>query len=376
MASGTSKTASAGGSGSASAFLRDAARKAALKHAGYVAGDGDPLPEREARRVKAMTARTVDDVPDGFLKHAKVKGLRSVEEMESLLRRYVRPKIGSRRINLLKRSDITDWTPSPTSPRDGRATGNPAVSLTGSWAWCARRSTGTPLGTMSSSRRSSRVWRERRSRNWTRDRVLDDDEIRTVWQALDQCGPPAYVRLVRALLFSAARLNEVARLQWPEIAGDVALVPASRTKTKVDHAAPLTSDVLALFGERAVDAGDFIFSTDHGTSPFSGFSKAKRRLDAEIAKLRAEAKLPPMPPWRLHDLRRSARSLLSRAKVDPDIAERVLGHALLGGIRRVYDKHAYLAEKRHALERLAALVRSIVEPPPLNVVTLHTSEAA
>ena len=81
--------------------------KAALKHAGNVAGDGDPLPEREARRVEAMTARTVDDVLDGFLRHAKVKGLRTVEQMESLLRRYVRPKIGSRRINSLKRSEIT-----------------------------------------------------------------------------------------------------------------------------------------------------------------------------------------------------------------------------------------------------------------------------
>ena len=77
-----------------------------------------------------------------------------------------------------------------------------------------------------------------------------------------------------------------------------------------------------------------------------------------------------MPPWRVHDLRRTARSLLSRAKVDPDIAERVLGHAL-PGIRRVYDKHAYLSEKRDALERLAELIKSIVEPSPSKVVPLR-----
>lgn len=125
-----------------------------------------------------------------------------------------------------------------------------------------------------------------------------------------------------------------------------------------------------LIGKPAEEtAGDFVFSTDHGETSFSSFSKAKKRLDAEIAKLRSEAKLPAMAPWRLHDLRRTARSLLSRAKVDPDIAERVLAHAL-PGVRRVYDKYAYLAEKRDALERLAALVKSIVEPPSDKVVSL------
>ena len=82
-----------------------------------------------------------------------------------------------------------------------------------------------------------------------------------------------------------------------------------------------------------------------------------------------------MPHWRIHDLRRTARSLMSRAKVDKDIAERCLGHAL-PGVRGVYDWHEYLDEKRDALERLAALVRSIVEPPPANVVRLHNSEVA
>src|SRR5262249_55410307 len=155
----------------------------------------------------------------------------------------------------------------------------------------------------------------------SRDRVLDDAEIRTLWAALDHCSPPAYVRLVRVLLLSAARLNEMARLQWPEIVGDVAVVPAARTKQRQDHAPPITPDIAPLIGKPLDDSmGDFVFSSDGGATPFSGFSKAKRRLDQQIAKLRAEAELPAMPGWRLHDLRRTARSLMSRAKVDPDIA--------------------------------------------------------
>ena len=144
----------------------DAARKAALKHAGNVAGDGDPLPEREARRVEAMTARTVDDVLDGFLRHAKVKGLRTVEQMKSRCAAMSGRKsaaAGSTRSSAQKSPPC--WTTSPPSPRNGRATRNLAVSPTWSWAWCARRSTGMQSGTMSSCLRSSRAWRERRSRS-------------------------------------------------------------------------------------------------------------------------------------------------------------------------------------------------------------------
>jgi integrase len=75
-----------------------------------------------------------------------------------------------------------------------------------------------------------------------------------------------------------------------------------------------------------------------------------------------------MPGWVLHDLRRTARSLLSRAGVRPDIAERVLGHSLQG-VEAVYDRHAYSAEKADALRRLAALIDSIVQPRE-NVVPL------
>ena len=81
-----------------------------------------------------------------------------------------------------------------------------------------------------------------------------------------------------------------------------------------------------------------------------------------------------MAPWRLHDLRRTARTLMSRAGVPSDHAERVLGHAL-PQIRGVYDKYGYLPEKREALEKLAALLDSIINPPPANVVALRKALA-
>ena len=76
-----------------------------------------------------------------------------------------------------------------------------------------------------------------------------------------------------------------------------------------------------------------------------------------------------MAAWRRQDLRRTARSLMSRAGVSSDVAERVLGHAL-PGVRGVYDRHRYLAEKRAALERLAGLIEQIIAPAVGNVVPL------
>jgi integrase len=81
-----------------------------------------------------------------------------------------------------------------------------------------------------------------------------------------------------------------------------------------------------------------------------------------------------MPAWRHHDLRRTARSLMSRASVPTDHAERVLGHSM-PGIRGIYDRHPFSNEKRDALQRLAALVRSIVEPAGRNVAPLRTTDA-
>ena len=76
-----------------------------------------------------------------------------------------------------------------------------------------------------------------------------------------------------------------------------------------------------------------------------------------------------LPPWRIHDLRRTARSLMARADVRPDIAERVLGHAI-PGVEGVYDRHQYSEQKADALKRLAALIETIINPPTDNVVAM------
>src|SRR5262249_24880197 len=105
-----------------------------------------------------------------------------------------------------------------------------------------------------------------------------------------------------------------------------------------------------------------------GPAAFNGYSEGKRALDA---------KLPPdMPPWVLHDLRRTARSLMARAGVLPDVAERVLGQRIVG-VAGITSRHEYTDEKAAALQALASLVLTIVNPPAAgNVVALGGSRAA
>jgi integrase len=87
-----------------------------------------------------------------------------------------------------------------------------------------------------------------------------------------------------------------------------------------------------------------------GGGHMKGFSKCKRALDS---------RLPDIEPWTIHDLRRTARSLMSRAGVRSDIAERVMGHAIKG-VEGVYDRHSYTAEKGAALKSLSDIIREIV----------------
>jgi integrase len=103
-----------------------------------------------------------------------------------------------------------------------------------------------------------------------------------------------------------------------------------------------------------------VFTCD-GKRPLAAFDQCKKAFDKKCG----------FSDWTIHDLRRTARSLMSRAGVPSDHAERAIGH-VIGGIRGVYDRYAYRAEKLHALEALAGLIDVIVNPPANNVIPMRT----
>src|SRR5262249_48249832 len=164
-----------------------------------------------------------------------------------------------------------------------------------------------------------------------RDRILTDEEIRDLWAALDQITEPfCYAAYIRFLLRTASRREEASEMRRDELVGSVWMIPASRYKNKRDHVVPLTDTARKLIGDKPKDSAKtpYVFSTTGGKLAFSGYSKAKDLLDKKITELRTAAGLEAMPHWTLHDLRRTARSLMSRAGVSADHAERAIGHTI------------------------------------------------
>jgi integrase len=202
-----------------------------------------------------------------------------------------------------------------------------------------------------------------------RDRVLKDDELGIIWKVAAETEG-TFAALVRFLLLTAARRSEAAEMPWAEVddAGDWTL-PKERNKTKRELIRPLSDAAKAVLqGRPRIDGCAYVFTND-GRRPMTGYSKPKRLFDeALLRELRKEdPKAKPLPEWTLHDLRRTARSLLSRAKVDADHGERCLGHTV-GGVRGVYDRYEYHAEKKQAFAALATLIERIVNPPAANVL--------
>src|SRR5262249_20440998 len=150
-------------------------------------------------------------------------------------------------------------------------------------------------------------------------------------------------------------------------AEDVWTIPAEKYKTKKSNVVPLSSEVRRLL-DLLPRQGDYVFGRA-GKTPFSGFSKAKVAVDAAMLEVSRQSRGKRVQPWTIHDLRRTARSLLAASGVRSDIAERVLGHTIKG-VEGVYDRHTYIEEKRDALELLARCVEHIIEPQSSNVVLL------
>ena len=188
-----------------------------------------------------------------------------------------------------------------------------------------------------------------------RSRTLTDAEVQAVWRTADGYAGP-WGAFVKYLLLTATRRNEAARMTWDELSAGNWAIPADRYKTKGEVTLPLSKAAeKVLTGVPRL--GPHVFTTD-GRHPIAGFSKFKARFDQTCG----------VTDWTLHDLRRTARSLMSRAGVNADVAERCLGH-VIGGVRGVYDRHEYRDEMLHAFEALAAQIDSIVDPRP-NVVPM------
>jgi integrase len=210
-----------------------------------------------------------------------------------------------------------------------------------------------------------------------RDRVLEDHELAAVWKASEMQGPP-FGSLVKFLISTGCRRSEGSALRWDEIKDGVWNLPRERNKIARDLPRPLSKAVQQMLAEMP-RLGPFVFSYD-GRKPITGYSKQKRRLDEIVQAVLAEEaanadppRLPiPMPEFVLHDLRRTAASLMQREHVGVtrEVIEACLGH-LVAGVAGVYQRHDYRAEMMRAYEALSREIARILTPPPDNVLPFN-----
>ena len=325
------------------------ARSQARMILGDVAKGHDPLQER--RKAESAAENTLASIVAEYFRREGGK-LRTSAARESILRRLVLPTLGAQQIDTIRRSQIVKLL-------DKIEDANGAPMATGALAclrrvlrWHASRSGDYRSPIVPGMARTTPA-------ELARSRTLSDDEIRAVWAAASQMKN-SFGTLLRFLLLTATRLHEASRMTRSELDGDVWTIPAARYKNGCDHVVPLSAAAKAIVDSMPVINGsDWIF-TNNGRQAVDGMSHYKRKID----------ELSGTSGWRLHDLRRTSRSLMSRAGVNSDHAERCMGH-LQPGVKGVYDRHAYLDEKRQAFEALAALIERILDPPKDNVVALR-----
>jgi integrase len=323
------------------------ARKRARALLGEVAHDRDPLEER--RSEVARERDTFRAVAESYFAR-EGKKLRTGDARRHALARLVYPVMGSRPIADIRRSDIVRLLDKIEDKSGPVMADRTLAYIRKVMNWHASRSDEFRSPIVRGMARTS-------GKDRARARILTDDELRALWKAVEAMPGP-FGAFTKFLLLTSARRAEAAGLTWDEIKDGVWLLPAARNKVKQDLARPLSAAAQSVVN--SVPKLDYYVFTFDGAKPIGGFSKLKERLDAACG----------VKDWTLHDLRRTARSLLSRAGIASDIAEICLGHVLTG-VRGTYDRHEYHAEKKQAFEALAAQVARIVDPSDDNVVTLR-----
>jgi integrase len=320
-------------------------------------------------RIPSPATVTVASVLDDFVaRHVRNKNqpLRSADEYESAFKRLVKPRVGKLGIYEVRRSHIIKMLDEIEDVNGPVMADRTLAYVRKAFNWYAARDDQFNVPVV---RGMARI----KPRERARTRVLSDDEIRAIWPELAKAG--TFGALIKTLLLTAQRRDEVAEMSRKEIASDgIWTIPPERYKAKRLNFVPLSKAALAVIETQPKhDDCDYVFPS-RAKTPYSGYSKSKAKLDkAVFAAMKKQAKkgakVAQIPNWTLHDLRRTAKTLMARAGVRSDISERVLGHAI-AGVEGTYDRHSYADEKRDALEDLAEMVERILNPPPSNVARL------
>jgi integrase len=292
-------------------------------------------------------ADTVAAIAKEFIvRHVEHNKLRTQDEIQRVLDQYILPSWGECPLVEIKRADVTRLVDRVADEHGQRQAEVVFAYVRKLMSWHAARSDdyNSPI-----------VAGMRPAGGRARSRVLSDDEIRALWKIAPEFG--SFGALCQVLLLTGQRLAKVALLQREDVVDGVWVIRTEKGEKGNAGTLPLPPMLRRIIAAQPeIIDHPFVFAYARYQSSH------KRALDKRL-KAELERNGLALEPWVIHDLRRTARSLMSRAKVPRDHAERVLGHTM-SGVEGVYDRHSYQTEKGEALAKLANLVAKIVMIPP------------
>jgi integrase len=339
--------------GSTGGLSASEARRIAAELYAKVAAGQDPAGDRREHR--ARSGETVGALLEPYLAF-KAKKLRPRSLVEITRHLRVNAKtLHPLHIAKLNRRAISTCRTAIASKRGEVAANRTMASLSAFATWCMQE------GLIE----ANPVLKTAKYSEATRERVLSDGELRAIWRATDTGAD--YDAIVRLLMLSGCRASEIGDLCWNEIVNSTISIPPNRTKNGRQLVVALAPVAQGIIDGRA-RKDEYVFGYRRG-APFSGWSRSKRNLDQRIVANGFEF----AAGWTLHDLRRTFATRLSDAGVQPHIVDELLNHVSghKHGVRGIYNRSAYLNERRDALLLWADLLMGIVGEAPAKVVPLR-----
>jgi integrase len=323
----------------------------------------DPAAEKKRER-KAETFR---ELAERYLdEHAKVKK-RSWRADRNIVDKDLIPRFGSRKTAEITRRDILEMLRA-IKARGAAIQSNRTLEIIRklfNWAIGEELVEANPCDHIA-----------KLSPENQRTRVLTEDEIHTLWTALDG-RPPLVAAAYRLMLATGQRSIEVLGAKHDEIGADGWwTIPPGRVKNGIEHRIWLNETARQVLAEAEPHARDVVTHLD-----------AKQRVTDWIFPSRDGGHLRSLhkthgrlcrasgiPDFKIHDLRRTAASHMSAAGISRLTIAKILNHKETG-ITSVYDRYGYGPEIRHALDAWGARIEKIVSgrEPSSNVASLCAS---
>ena len=294
-------------------------------------------PQLEKAEARAQAAVTFGSVVDSYLARYAAKRLKpgTLTDVERYLRRHW-GALSSLPVRKITRADVAARLACIAEENGGFAANRARTALGSLYAWAIAEGLADANPVVGTRKAVDEI---------ARDRVLTDEELRLIWR---HTGEGDYGAIIRLLILTGQRREEVAAMTWGELEGTTWRISGERTKNGRAHEVSLSQPALEILGTRRRSDGRTLVFGSRG--PFSGWSKAKASLDARMS-----AALGAPASWRLHDIRRTVATRLADLGVLPHVVEAVLNHASghKAGVAGIYNRAIYAPEKRAALQKWA-----------------------